>query len=158
MERQRCMITIADILQPKQILLDLKSPTREEAILEIAQILRSDPRISDWSGFYDALKALPPCLADNEHFDLCIPHARTHAVSTMVMGVGRYSEIPPTEDQSKTHYIFVIGVPVALAADYLRIIGALARIFRHAATEKSLRGTKTGEQFIAILERAEMKL
>ena len=52
----------------------------------------------------------------------------------------------------------MIGVPVALAADYLRIIGALARIFKDPATKEKLRQTQNAEEFLQLLASAEMKL
>ncbi len=56
------------------------------------------------------------------------------------------------------HFIFVIGVPVALAADYLRIIGALARIFKDPATKERLRQAPDVDAFLELLTAAEMKL
>src|SRR5439155_11576496 len=100
-----------------------------------------------------------PCIGGESSSAICIPHARTNGVSAMVMSVGQSRPgIAFPESQGKIHYIFTIGVPVALAADYLRIVGALARIFRDKGAEKELRQAKKGEDFVAILARREMKL
>jgi len=56
------------------------------------------------------------------------------------------------------HFVFVIGVPAALAADYLRIIGALTRIFKEPMTRDRLRHADTPEKFLELLAAAEMKL
>jgi mannitol/fructose-specific phosphotransferase system IIA component (Ntr-type) len=70
----------------------------------------------------------------------------------MVMSVGRALE------GEQALYIFVIGVPVALASDYLRIIGALARIFKDPQSERELRTAKTSEEFVELLVEREMRL
>ena len=151
------MITIADILQPRGIDLDLKPTTPQEAVFQVASLLKDDERVADWTAFYNGLASRNPCIAANEEFEICIPHARTNAVSSMVMSAGRSTAgILFAGAQAKVHYIFVIGVPAALAADYLRIIGALARIFKDPTVE--LNATTTTGEFLRILSSMEMKL
>ena len=154
------MITIGDILHARQIDLHLKANTQEEAIFHVASLLKDDERIKDWTTFYNGLKSSNPCVATGTEFQICIPHVRTNAVNDMVMAVGRSTEgIPVSKKKSdKIHYIFVAGVPTALAADYLRIIGALARVFSDNAAELDLRKAARAEDFLAILAAHEMKL
>jgi len=153
------MITIADILKPEQIDLDLKMKNQEEAINQVASLLREDERVTDWNAFYRGLSSKQPALAGAGGTEICIPHTRTDSVTSMVMSAGRSQGgivVPDTE--WPIHFIFVIGVPVALAADYLRIIGAMTRIFRDAAGKERLRKARTGEEFLELLAAAEMKL
>ena len=125
------MITISDILHTDQIDLDLKMINQEEAIHHVASMLREDDRVKDWNVFYQGLSSTQPCLAAAGGTEICIPHTRTESVSNMVMSAGRSKAgiaVPGVE--WPVHFIFVIGVPKELAADYLRIIGAMTRIFR----------------------------
>jgi PTS system nitrogen regulatory IIA component len=55
-------------------------------------------------------------------------------------------------------YLFCIGVQIALAADYLRIVGLLARIVKNPASEERLRTSVTGLEFVQALSRFEAKL
>ena len=57
------MITIADILKPEQIDLDLKMKNQEEAINQVASLLREDERVTDWNAFYRGLSSKQPALA-----------------------------------------------------------------------------------------------
>jgi mannitol/fructose-specific phosphotransferase system IIA component (Ntr-type) len=153
------MITIADILHPENIDLDLKMTNQEEAINRVATLLREDERVTDWGVFYDGLASKQPCVAAVGGTDLCIPHTRTNSVTGMVMSAGRSSHgIMVNEAAVPVHFIFVIGVPLALAADYLRIIGALARIFKNPGMKQRLREAKDPEEFVQVLASAEMKL
>ncbi|MCX6968134.1 MAG: PTS sugar transporter subunit IIA [Verrucomicrobia bacterium] len=153
------MITIGDILLPEHILLDLKAGTHIQATAKVAELLESDERVNDWDRFYDGLIDGSACMANEHGSALCIAHVRTHAVSSMIMAVGRSSEgIPIQGDSARVRLIFVIGVPVALASDYLRIIGALARIFRTEKGEQALLTAETPEEFFERLCTLEMEM
>jgi mannitol/fructose-specific phosphotransferase system IIA component (Ntr-type) len=158
-ERHGVVITIEDILRPEQIDLDLKTANQEEAIHHVASLLREDGRVTDWAAFYEGLLTKQPCLAAAGGTEICIPHTRTDNVTGMVMSAGRSQKgIVVPGEKWPIHFIFVIGVPVALAADYLRIIGAMTRIFRDASTKERLRRAKKPEEFLRLLASAEMKL
>lgn len=153
------MVTIGDILRPESIDLDLKTANREEAINHVASLLKEDDRVTDWNVFYKGLSSMEPCLAAAGKTGICIPHTRTESVTGMVMSVGRSAPgiaIPGLE--CPVHFVFVIGVPLALAADYLRIIGALTRIFRNSTNKNALRNARSKADFVQLLAAAEMKL
>jgi mannitol/fructose-specific phosphotransferase system IIA component (Ntr-type) len=153
------MITIADILHPGDIDLDLKMSNQEEAINHVAALLREDDRVKDWNGFYSGLASKQPCVAAAGGTEICIPHTRTDSVKSMVMSAGRSKAgIRVKDAEAPVHFIFAIGVPIALAADYLRIIGALARIFKNPMFRERLRQAATPEDFLTLLAEAEMKL
>ncbi len=153
------MITINDILRPEHIDLDLKTTSQAEAIHRVASLLKQDPRVTDWNGFYEGLAAAQPCLAAAGGTEICIPHSRTDSVTEMVMSAGRSKAgiIVPGE-KWPVHFIFVIGVPLSLASDYLRIIGAMMRIFQEGGIKNRLRRAKTPDEFLHLLASAEMKL
>jgi mannitol/fructose-specific phosphotransferase system IIA component (Ntr-type) len=153
------MITVDDILLPAHIDLDLKATNQTEAINHVASLLKEDERVTDWNAFYAGLLTRQPCLAASGGTEICIPHTRTDSVTGMVMSAGRSKAgIIVPDAEWPVHFIFVIGVPVALAADYLRIIGAMTRIFRDSAVKDQLRRTQDPGEFLQLLASAEMKL
>ncbi len=151
------MTTIKDILFPEHLQLDLSAATAAGAIHQIAELLRGDERVSDWNKFCGNLKTGNACLTNESGYGICIPHARTAAVSSMVAAAGRSaSGIVFDNEGLRVHYIFVIGVPAPLASDYLRIIGALARTFRSLKCEAALRTAATQEEFLEVLAASEI--
>ncbi len=154
------MITLADILPPEHVHLDLTATSPHGAIEEVAAPLKSDVAVNDWPALLAGLHASAPCLPEaGGGFAICIPHTRGECVSAMVMSVGRSTAGIAFDGQGlPVHYIFCIGVPRALAADYLRIVGLLARIFKDPAAERELRAAETPASFIALLSRREAKL
>jgi mannitol/fructose-specific phosphotransferase system IIA component (Ntr-type) len=152
------MTTIEDVLQPDRVLLEMKSRILQEAIHEVAMLLRGDDRVIDWPGFYQGLttgRSSPDALTAE---GLCIPHVRTNAVSAMVMSVGRSSAGIQTESGCKIAFVFVIGVPVAMASDYLRIVGSLARIIRNDEAQAELLSAASEAEFINRLAEQAIKL
>lgn len=143
------MITIADLLRPEFVELDLNAETAEAAVFSVASMLKENSQILNWQRFYEALRFgdQPPGAL------MLIPHARTQYVTEMVMGVGRL-RLP----LNNLRYVFVVGVPLTLAAEYLRIMGAVSRILRNPVIEMRLRSAQTPDQFAQILSSNEITL
>ena len=154
------MITIADLLPADHVALDLAATTPRAAIDEVAALMKNDVAVDDWSALLAGVHAVAPCLPEVEGgFAICIPHTRGECVSTMVMSVGRSAAgVPFPGVDLRVRYIFCIAVPRALAADYLRIVGLLARVFKDPAAECELRAAGTPADFINLLSRRETKL
>jgi PTS system nitrogen regulatory IIA component len=154
------MLTISDALRADHIVLGLKCATPDDAVAAVAGLLRTDPRVTDWDEFLSALHDHPPCrVADETGFGICIPHARTGALSEMVMSAARLEpELTFSECPSPVRYIFCLGVPQAMASDYLRIAGALMRIFTDAETEAALHTATTRQAFLEALSALERKM
>lgn len=160
MERLRGMITIPDLLPAGHLALELISTTSRAAIDEVAALLKSDPAVNDWDALLTGVQAVAPCLPEESGgFAICIPHTRGECVASMVMSVGRSTlgvSFPGVD--LPVRYIFCIAVPRALAADYLRIVGLLARVFKDPAAERELRAATTPDDFIALLASREARL
>ncbi len=154
------MITTADLLRPDHIALAVRATQPKTAIDEIAALLKNDPAVLDWAALLKGVHASAPCLPEPAGgFSLCIPHTRGECVDSMVMSVGRSEAgivFPGVE--LPVRYVFCIAVPRALAADYLRIVGLLARVFKDRTAEADLRAAKTGAEFVELLSRREAKL
>ncbi len=154
------MISLADTLAPEHVALALPATTPEAAVAQLAGLLRHDERVLDWPAFYAELREHLPCrVLEQEDFGICVPHARTSAVSEMVMSAGRFDPgITFSACDKPVRYLFCIGVPQAMASDYLRIAGALMRIFTDPEAEAALHAAATREEFVAVLTRLERKL
>ena len=154
------MITLADILPAAHITLDVAASTPKAAIDEVVALVKNDPAVDDWSILLAGVHAVAPCLPEVEGgFAICIPHTRGECVSNMVMSVGRSAAgVPFPGVELPVRYFFCIAVPRALAADYLRIVGLLARVFKDPAAERELRAAETPADVIALLARREAKL
>ncbi len=154
------MITISDLLGLDHVSLELSATQPKAAIDEVAALLKGDPAVLHWDELVKGVQASAPCLPEpGGGFSLCIPHTRGECVNAMVMSVGRSEAgivFPGVE--LPVRYLFCIAVPRALAADYLRIVGLLARVFKDRSTESDLRAATTEAEFVDLLSRREAKL
>ena len=154
------MITLADTLTPRHVALNRPATSRADALENTVALLRDDPRVLDWEALFEQLGKCAPCRCEDESdFSICIPHARTDAVSEMVMSVSRYERpVSFPESEKPVRYLFVIAAPVAMAADYLRIVGLLMRVIRNPKSEASLHAATTSEDFLDVLTSFEVNL
>ena len=154
------MIGIAETVSPDSVILELEATSGPEAIRETALLLRGQLAVLDWEQLHTELYRSAPCLSETDGtFCLSFPHARTDAVDTMVMSVGVSPEgIAFSGCGLPVRYIFCIGVPKAMASDYLRIVGLLVRILREPGSEAYLRSSASGAEFVERLAELESKL
>jgi PTS system fructose-specific IIC component len=154
------MTTLADLLRPEYVQLHPTATSRDAAIREIAALLETDVKVLDWEEMHRRVAASAPCVAEQQaHFCICLPHARTAAVTDMVMSVGRFDPGLKFDGAGQPmRYLCCIAVPPELATDYLRIIGLLARIVKDPQSEAQIYSAATPEELIETLARLEAKL
>ena len=154
------MITLADTLSADCVGLDLGAHDHRSAVRAVAELLRSLPAVLDWNLLFTGLVNSCPCLGETgAEFAICLPHVRTDAVNGIVMSVGRF--IPGLKFPASVlpvRYIFCIGAQTALASDYPRLVGLLARIFKDPEAELQIRNAATPEEFVDRLRTLEAKL
>ena len=148
------MIKLRGTLLRDHILLDLDSGTREEAIRRVSETLRSDPRVLDWQLFFRTLKERDANAKINLQYGLTVPHARTSAVTGMVMAFGRLKE-PVVEPDGIIRFVTVFGIPETMDAEYLRIVGTLMRVFRSEKLRNRLCQAEEPGQIVDIFEKGE---
>jgi mannitol/fructose-specific phosphotransferase system IIA component (Ntr-type) len=151
------MNRIREILLAKQVLLEVKAATREEAITTVTASLQGDNRIINWPRFIESLAECERSSKVNIGLGLTIPHGRTESVTSMVMAFGRLAQ-PIRRGRASIQFVLVIGIPETMDADYLRLVGVLMRAFRDENLRKALETAKTPEDVLATFEKGETQL
>ena len=151
------MIRLRDTLQPENVQLAVDARSREEAIHQVAELLRSDTRVKDWKEFYRVLKKGDASGKTDLGSGLVLPHTRSAAVNDMVMAFGRL--VAPVEGaQGPIRFVMVIGIPKTMDADYLRLVGILMRVFRSNELRTQLEQAKKPAQVLDVFEHGETEL
>lgn len=147
--------TIDRLLTAPLIDLDLKARSPEEAIRDVAGLLASVPAVLDPQTFLDQVlerEKLSPTTTGN---GVAFPHARTDAVSEIVMAAGRSpAGFPFAAQGPPIHFVFLIGTPTDSVRDYLALVGNLARILRDRDVREELLSVNSPENFVSVLTRA----
>jgi mannitol/fructose-specific phosphotransferase system IIA component (Ntr-type) len=150
---------LSEILDVKQVALELREATAAEAILEIVELLRDNGRVDDFYKLADAVMEREGRSSTNTGEGVAFPHARTNLVDRLVLGIGRSKRgIPFGYSSEPVHLIFLIGVPQRMVTDYLVCVGALARVVKDKGRRDALMAATTTEGFIEQLRAGSLSL
>lgn len=90
--------------------------------------------------------------------DVAMPHARTTAVSRIVLGVARTAApVAFDAEHPAVRLIFLIGTPKAAVTDYLQAVAALSRMLKNRVTRAALLAAPNETELRAVLARAHKR-
>src|SRR5947209_3047518 len=145
-------ITLAELIDPKQIALNLRARRQIEAIREILDLLVANGKIDNPERFLNKVQQREKTNSTYAADGVAFPHARTKLVEQIVLGIGRSEAgIPWTDKDEIAHLIFLIAVPERLISDYLVVVGAIARITKDRPLRTLLLHAETVEDFTATM-------
>jgi mannitol/fructose-specific phosphotransferase system IIA component (Ntr-type) len=148
-------IALADVLDERQIALQLKSRRQANALREISGLFektRSVLQPTDFLAQVVARERVNSTLAENS---VAFPHARTELVDQIALAVGRSrAGIPWNDKGERARLIFVVALPQRLVNDYLVLVGKLARITQNQQHRHAVLAAPTAAEFIEILSSA----
>lgn len=142
-------ITLADLLDKKQISLQLRAHTQAEAMREMVDLLAANGKIDNPERFLEQVRARERTNSTFAADGIAFPHARTELVDQIVLGIGRSDTgIPWTAKGEHAHLMFLLGVPDKLMNDYLVVIGAIARVTKDKPLRTLLLHAESVDEFI----------
>src|SRR5438876_4121716 len=132
-------IALADLLEEKNVALQLRARKQANALREIVQLLTANGKIDHPEEFLDAVLAREQANPSAVEHSVAFPHARTDLVDRIVLGIGRSRAGVPFGKGQRARLIFVIGVRQRLINDYLICVGMLALLLKDVVTLVSVR-------------------
>jgi len=145
-------IALSDLVDPKQITLNLRARTEPEAASELVGLLNVAGRIATPKFFLEELRAREAINSTYAADGVAFPHARTNLVEEIVLAIGRSEGgVPWTGKGEMAHLIFLIAVPERMISDYLVVVGAIARITRDSPLRTLLMHAESVDEFVATL-------
>ena len=145
------VIALADLLDEKDVVLQLRARKQANALREIVQLLAANGKIDHPEKFLDTVLAREQANPSTVEHGVAFPHARTDLVDQIVLGIGRSRAGVPFGKGQRARLIFVIGVPQRLINDYLICVGTLARLVKDDVTRAALLYAKTPRQLLDAL-------
>jgi mannitol/fructose-specific phosphotransferase system IIA component (Ntr-type) len=145
-------MALADVLDERQIALQLKSRRQANALREIIGLFEKTGGVLQPTDFLAQVlvrERVNSTLAENS---VAFPHARTELVDQIALAVGRSrAGIPWNDKGERARLIFVVALPQRLVNDYLVLVGTLARITQNEQQRQALLAAATAAEFIEIL-------
>lgn len=145
-------IALADLIDSKQIALNLRARTQSDALRELVDLLQAAGKIDDPGKFMEELQTRERTNSTYAADGVAFPHARTKLVEEIVLAIGRSAEgIPWTGNGELAQLIFLIAVPERLISDYLVVVGAIARITKDRPLRTLLLHAESVQEFMTTL-------
>ena len=152
-------MTIDEILQPADVNLSLRADGKIAAIEEVLAQLRGDARVANWEELLRAPRARGGRILEHQGRSVCIAHGRTKAATALTMAAGRSAKgVVCAETASPVHLLFVVGIPAAMDSEYLRLVGAIARVCRDEEQMADLLAAADPESFVERLASSTERL
>lgn len=154
------MKLISDILNADHIILNLDTRDKFSAITKLLETLESCSEVIDIDKFAKDIERREEDFPTGLENGTALPHARTTAVSDLVMAFGRSAKGIDfgAPDGNPSHLIFLFGVPRDEVKDYLKTIAQLSRLLKQDAFRDRLMNVDAPEKVITAIHEAENDL
>ena len=146
---------LSELLVPSAVQLDLPAQNEEDAIRTLTGLLVPNPACRDAAGLAAQVLEREKLSSTVLGYGVAFPHARTTLVTDIVVAIGRSREGVEFRDPGqRVNFLFVIGTPPDRVAQYLALVGRLARLLRDDALRTRMLDAATPEEFLAPLRSA----
>ena len=150
--------SLASLLKPSAINLNLKERKKIPALREIAMLLHENKSVTNFDAFFDEILNRENISNTALGHDVAIPHARTDQCIDILVAVGRSAEGVDYEskDNGPVRLVFLIGTPKQMVTEYLRVVGHLARLLRRDDIRQRLLTAPDAASFIHVISESEI--
>ncbi len=149
---------ITDFLKEERVLLDLNATSKEEAIKEIANVLKNSEEVVDFDLFLKEIFDRESLSTTGIGNYIGIPHARTDAVNRFVIAFGRSSNGIEfnSVDGKPAKLIFLMGTPKEKGLNsYLEILAHLTRLLNKKELQEVLLNATSPKDIIEAFKNVE---
>ena len=126
------MAKISELLPRSAIVLNLQSKEKFQVINELVRPLVATGAIAEESEFVSAIVRRENMESTGIGLGVAIPHARTKAVSSIVLAFGRSDAGVDFNslDGKPSHLIFLIAAPEEQKTEYIMTLARLSKLLR----------------------------
>jgi mannitol/fructose-specific phosphotransferase system IIA component (Ntr-type) len=136
------------LLDPRHVALELRGRNAAEAVWEIIELLAQSGELGSPKEFFEAVMEREGKSSTVANGGVAFPHARTHLVDQLLLGIGRSREgVKFGEKKELVRLIFVLAVPQQMVNDYLICVGSLARRLNNESAREMLLAASTPAEF-----------
>lgn len=145
-------LEVKDYVKKELINLNLISEKKGDAIRELAQLMEGTGGIVDFERFLEDVFERERLGTTGIGDEIAIPHARTDAVSQLIIALGRSARGVEFEslDGRKVKLLFLMGTPKGSVSHYLKILAQLTRLLKEGLFREKLLEAQDGERVVAL--------
>lgn len=138
------------LVPPACAVVDMEARSRDEAVKKAAELLRDDPHVGSWDAFWQSIG--PRQTVDLEGCDggVCLVHGRSDTINGLAVAAARVR----SDFKDCPRLIFVFAIPSAMAEEYLRAVGSLARFCRDKNALDDMLSAPDAEALARLVEKS----
>ncbi|MDV7103382.1 fructose-specific PTS transporter subunit EIIC [Vibrio sp. TH_r3] len=149
---------ITELINEKLIRLDLAATTKEEAFIELIDVLHAQGRINDKSQFLADVKAREELGNTGFEDGVALPHAKSSAVikPAVVIGISKTGIEYGAEDGKPSKLFFLIASPDGGSDHHIEVLAELSsKLIQDGFIEKFLKATSEQQALQLLVEKVE---
>ena len=151
------MAKISELLPRSAIVLNLQSKEKFEVISELVRPLVTAGAITEESEFVSAIARRENMESTGIGLGVAIPHARTKAVSSIVLAFGRSDSGVDFNslDGKPSHLIFLIAAPEEQKTEYIMTLARLSKLLRKDEVRIGLNKADSPDDVVRVITQHE---
>ncbi len=146
------MITYEELVRNAPVV-ELKAKSKDDALRELAQVFRNEPKVVNVDNFIHAIFEREKVISTGIGIGVAVPHVKIPDVKDFVLAFGRHPgglDFDSLDDQP-VHLVAMIGASDAQAGEFLKMLAQLVQTFRAKDVRRRLMLAKTPEEFRQIM-------
>jgi mannitol/fructose-specific phosphotransferase system IIA component (Ntr-type) len=147
------VVQLREFFSESAVSLDLKSTTKDEALKELAALLRLDAKSE--AMLVKMLKRRETLGSTGIGQAIAIPHCRSLVVNRLQVAFGRKLagiDFAAIDDKPVRFFFLIVAPPLEVSNQYLPVLGKLAQFAKESDVPERLAALKKPGDLIALLE------
>jgi len=151
------MPKISEQLPRSAILLNIEAKEKFDVIRELARPLEAAGVLTNEDEFVQAIIRRENMESTGIGLGVAIPHARTRAVSSIVLAFGRadHGVDFASLDGKPSHLIFLIAAPEQQKTEYIMTLARLSKLLRKDEVRIGLNKATSTDEVLAVIQQNE---
>ena len=144
---------LREFFSESAVSLDLKSETKDDAIKELAALLRLDPKPE--AMLIKMLKRRETLGSTGVGQGIAIPHCRSLVVNRLQVAFGRKLagvDFNAIDDKPVRFFFLIVAPPLEVSNQYLPVLGKLAQFAKEPDVPERLAGLRAPGDLLKLLE------
>ncbi len=149
------MITYEELVKNAPMV-ELKAKSKDEALKELAEIFRNEPKVLNVDRFIQAIFEREKVISTGIGIGVAVPHVKIPEVKDFVLAFGRHHgglDFDSLDDQP-VHLVAMIGASDSQAGEFLKMLAQLVQTFRAKDVRRRLLLARNQDEFRQIMLEA----
>lgn len=146
-------------IKKSAILMDMKSTSKDEAIVELVDLLCSAYRLKDRDTILKAIRDREATSSTGIGMGIAVPHAKTTAVNKLhvAFGLSRDGLDFESVEGEKSHLFFIMVSAKDHCGPHIQALAGISRLIKHEEVRTGLMACRNAGEFQSFVESAEKK-